>query len=156
MPLEEVSFTELIQQPTKTTGRLTHSRAVRLRRRDAGDLILMSAERADQEGEVVDLTARLLIGVLRERGGSDLISQVLPTILPWTRFLPGPAVDELVREFLDTAEAAAGVYNMAPVAQLLAEWRHTAEVYADPELYAALTRDHEGDHGEVAVPGEAA
>jgi hypothetical protein len=41
---------------------------------------------------------------------------------------------------------------MAPVAQLFAEWRHTAEVYGDPELHAALIGAHEGDHGPVTAP----
>ncbi len=155
-PLEEVPFTELIQHPTRTTGRLAGTRALRLRRRDAGDLVLMSADRAEQEGEVVDLTARLLAGILRESGGADLIRQVLPTVLPWVRFLPSGAVDELASEFVETTWAAAELNNMAPISQLLAEWRHTAEVYADPELHAILSRAHEGDHGPVPVPDDAA
>ncbi|WP_322747079.1 MULTISPECIES: hypothetical protein [unclassified Frankia] len=80
-PPQEAPFTELIQHPTRTTARLAGIRALRLRRRDADDLVLMSADRAQQEGEVVDLTARLLAGVLREQGGADLIRQVLPTVL---------------------------------------------------------------------------
>ncbi len=125
-PPQEVSFTELIQHPTRTTARLTGIRALRLRRRDADDLVLMSADRAQQESEVVDLTARLLAGVLREQGGADLIRQVLPTVLAWVRFLPVAAADELAAEFVQTAHAAAAVNNMAPISQLLTEWRHTA------------------------------
>jgi hypothetical protein len=34
---------------------------------------------------------------------------------------------------------------------MITEWRHTAEVHADPELLAALTRDSE-DHGPVPPP----
>jgi hypothetical protein len=156
IPADEVPFTELIQQPTRTTGRLVGGRALRLRRRDAEDLVLMSAGRAQQEGEVVDLTARLLAGMLKQHGGPEFIRRVLPSVLPWTRFLPTDAIDELAREFVETTEAAASVNNMAPVAQLLAEWRRTAEVYADPELHAALTRAHEGDHGQVSAPGAVA
>jgi hypothetical protein len=155
-PLEEVPFTELIQHPTRTTERLAGTRALRLRRRDAGDLVLMSADRAQQEGEVVDLTARLLAGVLADSNGADLIRQVLPAALPWVRFLPDAAVDELAAEFVATVHAAAGVNNMAPVAQMLAEWRHTAEVYADPDLYAILSQHHEDDFGPVPVPGSTA
>jgi hypothetical protein len=151
-PLEEVPFTELIQHPTRTTGRLSGNRALRLRRRDADDLVLMSADRADQEGEVIDLTARLLAGVLREIGGVDMIRQVLPGVLPWVRFLPVDAVDQLATEFVETTHAAAALNNMAPVSQLLVEWRHTAEVYADPQLFAILTQEHEGDHGPVPTP----
>jgi hypothetical protein len=149
---EEVPFTELIQRPARTAARLAGMRALRLRRRDADDLVLMSADRAQQEGEVVDITARLLAGVLGERGGADLVRQVLPTVLEWVRFLPPAAVDELASEFVATVHAAVAVGTMAPVSQLLAEWRHTAEVYADPELHAALTQAHEGDHGAVTAP----
>jgi hypothetical protein len=155
-PLEEVPFTELIQHPTTTTGRLAGVRALRIRRRDADDLVLMSADRADREGEVIDLTARLLAALLAENGGADLIRRVLPTILPWVRFLPAGAVDELAVEFVATTRAAAAVNNMTPVSQLLTEWRNTAEVYADPQLAAVLARPHEGDYGPVPVPDEAA
>jgi hypothetical protein len=151
--VEEVPFTELIQHPARTTARMAGLRALRLRRRGAADLVLMSADRARQEGEVVDVAARLLAGVLGAPGGADLVRQVLPTVLPWVRFLPAAAASELAAEFVATAHAAAGVDNMAPVSQMLAEWRHAAEVYADPELHTALTRAHEGDHGPVPVPG---
>jgi hypothetical protein len=155
-PLDEVPFTELIQHPTATTGRLAGVRALRIRRRDADDLVLMSADRADQEGEVIDLTARLLVGLLAESGGADLIRRVLPATLPWVHFLPADAVDELAAEFVTTIRAAAAVNNMTPVSQLLTEWRHTAEIYADPQLAAILVRPHEGDYGLVPVPDEAA
>jgi hypothetical protein len=152
VPVEEVSFTELIQHPARTAARLADVRALRLRRRNADDLVLMSAARAGQEGQVIDLTARLLAGVLRELGGAEAVARVLPAALPWMRFLPADAVDELVTEFVETTGAAAGIHNVAPIAQLLTEWRHTAEVYADPELHAILTAPHHGDHGPVPMP----
>jgi hypothetical protein len=152
MPTEEVPFTELIQHPTSTTGRLAGTRALRLRRRDADDLVLMSADRAEREGEVIDLTTRILAALLRERGSADMVRRVLPDVLPWTRFLPADAVDELVSEFIATGHAAVTVNNLAPISQMLVEWRHTAEVYADPELHAILSRPHEGDFGPVPPP----
>jgi hypothetical protein len=103
---------------------------------------------------VVDLTVHLLAGVLSQHGGADLVRQALPTVLTWVRFLPPSAVDELAAEFMATVHAAAEVETLAPVSQLLIEWRHTAEIYADPELYAALTQPHEGDHGPVTAPAD--
>ncbi len=44
----------------------------------------------------------------------------------------------------------------ASVAQLLVAWRHTAEVYSDPELLNALTRDHTDDYGPAPDPRDAA
>lgn len=151
-PLPEVPFTELIQHPTRTTGRLRGSRALRLRRRDAGDLVLMDADRAEQEGDVVDLTAKLLLAMLRESGGPELIRHILPDALPWMRFLPSSAIDEMTIDFVQTAHAAASMNNVAPISVLVAQWRHTAEVYADPELHAILASGHEGDHGPVPEP----
>lgn len=156
LPLDEVTLTELVQHPSRTTERLAGVRALRIRRRNADDLVLMSAGRAEQEGEVVDLTARLLAGVLREVGNVDAISRLLATVLPWTKFLPADAVDELAVEFMDTTQAAAELNNVAPISQLLTEWRHTAEVYADSELHEVLSRSHEGDYGRVPEPGAAA
>jgi hypothetical protein len=151
-PMESVPFSELLRRPTETAERLTQVRGVRLNRRDAADLVLMSADRADAEGEVVDLTARLLSGVARR--DPDLMREVLLTALPWSRFLPAHEVDTMVGEFIATAQAATSVGNLAPVSQLLIEWRHTAEVHADPDLYRALTSTPLGDFGAVPRPGE--
>lgn len=152
-PLESVPFSDLLRQPVETTDRLATARAVRLRRRDAADLVLMSAERADAEGEVIDLTSRLLVSIVRRDPGA--LRETLPTVLPWARFLPASDIDQLVTEFVGTVEAAASLGNIAPVSQLLTEWRHTAEVHADPDLYRALTSRALGDFGPVPRPAQA-
>jgi hypothetical protein len=40
------------------------------------------------------------------------------------------------------------------VLQLINQWRHTAEIYADPELLAALRAETLDDFGTVAEPVE--
>jgi hypothetical protein len=150
VPLETVPFSELLREPTATANRLSVVRAVRLRRRDADDLVLMSADRAEQEGQVIDLTVRLLSEIARREPG--LVGEVLGRALPWVRFLPASAVEELVADFIDTATAAGSVGNMASVSQLLTAWRHTAEVYSDPELFAILRTPTTGDFGLVPMP----
>jgi hypothetical protein len=153
VPLESVPFSELLRQPVETAERLTRTRAVRLRRRDAVDLVLMSADRAEAESEVIDITARLLATIVGRDPG--LVATALPTVVPWVRFLPAEDVTTLVAEFIDTVEAAGMLGNTAPVSQLLTEWRHTAEIYADPELYRALTARTLGDFGAVPRPADA-
>lgn len=150
MPLESVPFSELLRQPTETAERLSRARAVRLRRRDATDLVLMSAERAVAEGEVVDLTARLLASLARQE--PDLVRETLPTVLPWVRFLPPGEAEQMAGEFVTTAEAAAAVGNTTALSQLLAEWRHTAEVHADPDLHRILATPSSDDFGPVDLP----
>ncbi|MEV7895888.1 hypothetical protein [Streptomyces cyaneofuscatus] len=64
-------------------------------------------------------------------------------------------IDTLISELVTTASGAVALANPAPIALLLTQWRHSAEVYADPALLAILTRDHEGDLGPVPAPGTA-
>ncbi|GHJ13112.1 MULTISPECIES: hypothetical protein [unclassified Micromonospora] len=150
MPLESVPFSELLRQPAETAERLSRARALRLRRRDAADLVLMSADRAAAEGEVVDLTARLLASLVRRDPG--LVREALPTVLPWVRFLPTEDAHQMADEFIATAEAAAAVGNTAALSQLLTEWRHTAEVHGDPDLHRVLTTPSDDDFGPVTRP----
>jgi hypothetical protein len=114
----------------------------------------MSAHTADQENEVIELTARLLVSLLRHDDGQDLIRRALPEVLPWMRFLPSDDADLLATEFAQVAEASASVDSVAPISQLLTEWQHTAEVHADPELYALLSAPLGEDHGR-ALPLDA-
>ncbi|WP_258574643.1 hypothetical protein [Streptomyces shenzhenensis] len=67
----------------------------------------------------------------------------------WVRFLRKSDLHAFAVELVDTVRAADSVGNSASVAQLLIAWQHTAEVYSDPELLAALTRDHGEDYGPV-------
>ncbi|HEY6798379.1 MAG TPA: DUF6247 family protein [Kineosporiaceae bacterium] len=145
-----VPFSELLRKPVETTGRLAQERSVRLSRRDAQDLVLMYADRADAESRAFEVTGRLLVALVRHH--PQLVSAQLPTVLPWARFLPPADVEQLAAEFVAVAEACGSTGNLAPLAQLLTEWQHTAEVHADPQLHQALTRDHLGDHGPVPVP----
>lgn len=148
---EDVPFSELLHRPAATTRRLEAVRALRLRRRDAGDLALMRVDRLEQDTTVVDFTARLLAGLVRTENTAAL-RQALPDALPWTTFLPPEDVDTLLAELVDTARGAAALENLAPIALLLAQWRHSAEIYADPALFAILTREPEGDLGPVPAP----
>lgn len=148
---EDVPFSELLHHPAATTGRLSRVRALRLRRRDAGDLALMRIEQLERDETVVDFASRLLSGLLRS-GNAAAVREVLPEALPWVAFLPADDVSVFLAELASVALAAAGLDNLAPVAVLLAQWRHTAEVHADPALRELITGEPEGDLGRVPIP----
>jgi hypothetical protein len=150
---DEIPFTELLREPTSATARLRETGRLRLRRRDAEDLVLQTAERAVREDEVVDLSARLLAGFVHDAGGVPVLRRILPQALPWVGFLPAVAVDELLDELVATLQAAVSIDNLWPVSQLLVEWRHTAEIYADPGLHSAALRPLGEDGGPVPRPG---
>lgn len=55
---------------------------------------------------------------------------------------------------MGTLRAAESIDNHAPVVQVITEWRHTAEVHADPELFAQLTGEA-SDQGSATIPPSA-
>jgi hypothetical protein len=148
---EELPFSEFLHRPAAAAERLNEVRALRLRRREASDLALLRADQAERDGVVVDFTARLLAGLIRT-GSPAAVRRVLPEALPWVTFLPEADIDQFLTELVTVAQGAAAIGNLSPMAVLLTQWRHTAEVYADPALLATLTREPEGDLGPVPVP----
>jgi len=71
---------------------------------------------------------------------------------PWTSFLPKADRAEFVDDFTRTVVAAAEVDNFAPLAQLIDEWRTTAEIHADPKLARRLRRSIAGKSEAVPRP----
>lgn len=148
-------FSELIQHPRATVGKLTQDnrRRLRLARRDGEDLILESADRADAEAEAMSTTTRLFVSLMKHDEGARALLLALPEVFPWVRFLPAKAVREFLIELVETANACAELDNMAPLEPVITAWRRTAEVHADPELHRALTEPLDGtDHGPVPEP----
>lgn len=84
---EDVPFSELLHHPAATAERLESVRALRLRRRDAGDLALMRIDQLERDESVVEFTARLLTGLVRSEN-SEVIRRLLPEAVPWVTFLP--------------------------------------------------------------------
>jgi hypothetical protein len=151
----EVNLSDLLNKPKATLARLETSPRLLLRRRDDEDLVLTTAERAAADTAVVRDTTRLFREMMRaDPMVMTLAIQVLPAVFPWVRHLPDDAKKEFAAEWLDTLSAAADLENNAAVEVVVAEWRSTAEIYADPELYAILTRETDVDDGGPVPPPE--
>lgn len=150
----EALFSDLVNRPRDTVAKLvtSASRSLRLRRRGAEDLVLTTATRYEQDNEVNSATVRFFIAVVRHDDEThELLLRALPEVFPWVRFLPDDAPRTFLLELIDTLRAADAIHNTAPVAQLITEWRHTAEVHADPFLREILSREAE-DFGPVPSP----
>jgi hypothetical protein len=150
----EANLSDLLNKPKATLARLESSRRMLLHRRDAEDLVLTTAGRAEQDSEVASAATRMFAAMmLRDPAVLTLAVEVMPTVFPWVRYLPDDAKREFTAEWLDALSSAASIGNSAAAAVLIAEWRSTAEVYADPELYAALTGPLGGtDFGPLLAP----
>jgi hypothetical protein len=155
MSTAEVPFSQLIQRSRETVAALESSprRRLRLERRDGQDLILESAERAEAEDEALSMTGRLFFSLIKNDDGARALLLALPDVFPWVRFLPTGQVREFLVELVETVSASAELGNLAALAPVVAAWRDTAEIHADPELYRALTVPlEEDDYGPVPKP----
>ncbi|XVU24815.1 hypothetical protein ACQPZJ_47710 [Actinoplanes sp. CA-054009] len=152
MPVSEAPFSELINKPKATLLPLTgsHAHAIRLRRRDDVDLVVTTADRYEQDHAVVSAALRLFRTIVLS-GQVDAVLDLLPEVFPWSRFLPAGDRHTFLIEFVDTLRAVEDLDTLAPVTQLLAEWRHTAEAHADPTVLAVLTAGAD-DFGPVPEP----
>jgi hypothetical protein len=82
----------------------------------------------------------------------DVVRRAVAETLPWAAFLSAADLDQLLSELVTVARGTASSEDVSPVAVLLAQWRHTAEVYGDPVLLDILLRESEGDIGSAAPP----
>lgn len=154
--LQEVTFTDLLQHATETVEKLkrSRSRALRVRRRGAEeDLVLTTATRVAQDEQVVEVAIRLLRAIMSNPVmRSAHLLDVLPEVFPWIRFLPAEDKLAFVRELIDVMSAGEELDSPVPVLQAIAEWRSTAQVYADPELLDVLRSQVIDDAGDVPAP----
>lgn len=157
--MDETNFSDLINKPSATLAGLTAARtsAVRLRRRgDDADLMLTTADRYEREQAIVATAAVLLAELLRDLDAfTDVqLRRVMKATFPWSTFLDADDLREFAAELADTIRAATDLENLAPVTTVIAAWRNSAEVHADPELLRVLTQPA-GDYGVIAAPGTA-
>ncbi|MGW7539309.1 hypothetical protein [Amycolatopsis sp. NPDC054798] len=150
MAAPEVNLSELSLHPRRVVDQLERSpsRSVRIRRRekDKPDLLLVTAERAEQVAAGASAAVTLLVELVRRSTETAaLAAEALPAAFPWARYLPAAELRTFVGELAETLERAESLGNPAPVAALVAKWKQTAEAHADPELAELLRRnDHSG------------
>ena len=151
----EAPFSELINKPKDTVAKLnsTPKQRLRLKRRDDEDLLLTTVERAEQERRVTSTTTKMFVALMRtDDRVRTLVTDIVPEVFPWVRFLSTEGVREFIVELVETLRPVDELDTIVAVDQVITEWRHTAEVQSDPELMRILARPIE-DFGPVPMPG---
>jgi hypothetical protein len=153
--LAQVNFSDLIQKPRATVARLFGTFAgLRLVRRGEPDLYITTADRAEQTAEVVRSNTLMFHSLLKDEGAPQgLLRRALADAHPWVRFLPSRDTDLFLDELIEVSRASVELDTVAAIYQVITEWKHTAEVWADPELATALGPKAAGeDFGPVPMP----
>ena len=149
MRVVERQFSEFLRQPNEVVAEL-EEHDVLLRRRGAPALRLMRADREDARSEALQAVVRMLRNLAVQ--GQLGLGAALDAGFPWAVFLPSSDRARFALELTQALVACADLQNFAPVAQLLTEWRATAEIHADPALAARLRRPVKAAGERVASP----
>lgn len=149
MRVIERAFSELLRRPKDVVGELEEHDVV-LRRRNQPALRLSQEDRAGARDEVIADMARLLRKLAVRSPAA--VAEAVEEAFPWSSFLPAGDRDEFVRELTRTLAASADIDNFAPAAQMLLEWRSTAEIHADPKLARRLRGTLVADGKVVDAP----
>jgi hypothetical protein len=147
--LAETTFTDFLRNPNAVTELLEGGDVI-LHRRGADDLRLTVASRATSIEASLETIGRLITAVLQDGVVRERIGRQTP--LPWLSFLPQTEREQFYVELFECIEGAGSLGTLAPIARLLDEWHATAQVYADPDLAARLSRPLPGDGGLVKQP----
>jgi hypothetical protein len=153
MATPTVSFSELSKNSKRVAEKLDQAQRLHITRRDGEDLYLTTARHDQQREETAEITARLFSALIGTDGGARTILLALPSVFPWVRHLSDGEVREFVSDLVEAMHDAAQLDVHAGLHRVIAEWRATARIVADPELTARLTRRlPDEDHGEVNAP----
>lgn len=136
MRVIEHPFSELLRQP-KTVVRDLADGDVLLRRRGAPALRLTRVDRDDQRADAYAMVGRALRNLAVHSPAA--LGEALLDEFPWTSFLPPSDRAAFIDEFTRTVVAAAELDSFSPLAQVVEEWRATAEIHADPKLARRLS-----------------
>jgi hypothetical protein len=131
MRVVERSFSEFLRQPNDVVAELAEH-DVLLRRRSAPALLLSRADRGDDRSESFVVLARLLRNLALH--SPKALDEAVDDAFDWVTFLPKTDRHLFAEELTRTLLGASVLDNYSPVAQLLREWKATAEIHADPKL----------------------
>ncbi|KOG84991.1 prevent-host-death family protein [Streptomyces sp. NRRL F-2295] len=151
---ESVSFTDLSRNPRGVAARAAALGRLRVTHRDAPDMVLTTAARAEGAEENLTTASRLFLALMKQDDGARALLLALPDVFPWARHLNAEEVRAFTVELLEALSDAAELGAGEAVHRAIVSWRATARINADPEQLRESLRPLDGDDlGQVEVRG---
>jgi hypothetical protein len=144
----EYTLTDLLRSPNVVTEAADRASQLIIHRRNAPDLLLMRADRQHWDFDGAAGTGKLLAVLLGHLTSSDALDAI-GTAMPWANYLSEEGRAAFASELAQALAASAELSSFAPVGQMLAEWKATAAIQADPDLADALSRPIEEPTGGI-------
>ncbi|HWC22252.1 MAG TPA: hypothetical protein VG502_08150 [Flexivirga sp.] len=103
--------------------------------------VLETEDRARTTAEATEYVATVLATIAHDETLIARFAAALVQAQPWVAFLPERDRETFATEAADTLRACASIGKYTAFADLVHDWRNTAEVWSDAELAESLAGD---------------
>ncbi|MBB5137765.1 hypothetical protein HNP84_007517 [Thermocatellispora tengchongensis] len=119
--------------------------------RDAADFYLTAADREEERDRTLATASRLFLALIKSDPTARALVLAMPDVFPWVRHLAPDELRAFTLELVEALSDAAELDVDATTQEVIAGWRATARIKADPACYAEARRATSGDFGPVQV-----
>ncbi|MBL1068566.1 DUF6247 family protein [Streptomyces sp. 7-21] len=148
---ETVTFSDLSRSPRLVAERAARLGRVRVTHRDSDDFYLTAAEREEQREANLSTSAAVFLALLRQDDGLTSMLRAMREVFPWIRHLPDSDVRAFTTELAEALSDASELNWDGHAQEVIASWRATARIKADPMQYREALEPTEGDFGRVTL-----
>ncbi|WP_433419008.1 hypothetical protein ACQP1V_04445 [Microtetraspora malaysiensis] len=148
---DAVTFSDLSRNPRAVAERAARLGRVRVTHRDAQDFYLTAADREERRDQTLATASRLFLALMRHDPTARALVIAMPEVFPWVRHLTSDEVRSFTLELVEALSDAAELDVDATAQEVIAGWRATARIKADPAHYAHAREMTSGDFGPVEV-----
>ncbi|NAS22340.1 hypothetical protein GT755_11665 [Herbidospora sp. NEAU-GS84] len=152
IPAEAVTFSELSRNPRAVAERAARLGRVRVTHRDATDFYLTAADVEDRRDQTLVTASRLFLALIRHDPTARTLVIAMTEVFPWVRHLDSEELRSFTLELVEALSDAAELDNDTSAAAVIAGWRGTARIKADPAEYKAALQMTISDYGPGEVP----
>ncbi len=150
-PADAVTFSDLSRNPRAVAERARRLGRLRVTHRDADDFYLTAAELEEERDENLVTASRMFAALSRSASGTLAVSDAVSEVFPWVRHLSGGERAEFAAELTGALSDAAEFGIEVTAREVIAGWRATARIKADPDLHARALAPTEGDFGPAGA-----
>jgi hypothetical protein len=148
---DAVTFSDLSRNPRAVAERAARLGRLRVTHRDAPDFYLTAADREEQRDETLATASRIFLALMKHDPGALNLLLAMPEVFPWVRHLSTEEVRAFTVELVEALSDAAELELDISAHEVIAGWRATARIKADPAQHEEAVRATTGDFGQVEV-----
>jgi hypothetical protein len=148
---DSVTFSDLSRNPRAVAERAASLGRLRVTHRDAPDFYLTAADREENRDHTLSIAARMFLALMRSDPDARALVVAMHEVFPWVRHLGSEGAREFTIELINALSDAAELDADDAAQEVIAGWRATARIKADPEHYREALLPSDGDFGPVEI-----